>query len=257
MVSRAASRMLEQHRCRRAPPRPPNAAHGSGRASAASCSRAAARSAGLEKRRSPERQRLVGAEHQPAGHAAPPPPAPSRAPAAPRPSPGSARPRCASIARSSISAGCDLDRNAGGLAAARAALALFDASTSGCVGEPERHALYATGCRRRSASSAHAPPRRFPRSSGASRRCSASCAWRRACARTRPPRPPPCGRYIDRRRDAALQPEQPVLADLHDPLRAGVEPDHQRLRQRFDAAAAPATPGTSGTLPVFTPRLAR
>ena len=40
-----------------------------------------------------------------------------------------------------------------------------------------------------------------PRSSGASHRCSASCAVRIACARTSLPPLPLCGRYTDRRRD--------------------------------------------------------
>ena len=43
-----------------------------------------------------------------------------------------------------------------------------------------------------------------------------------------------------------VQPEQPVLADLHDPLRARGQAHHQRLRQRLELAAAPARLAPAG-----------
>ena len=194
--------MLEQDRVRPAAVRSRCEARGCCPRSALSCSRAAARSAGLENRRSPS-ARVWSA------------PSTSR--------PGSrsrdrsrllARQQCrdlariagrarCSIARSSMSAG---STSTGNPASRRMACrtALFDASTSG---RSASHSGidHATLCDRMTAAlgeQAQAPPPRSPRSSAASRRCSASCAARRACARTRPPRPPPCGRYIGRRRDA-------------------------------------------------------
>ena len=105
--------------------------------------------------------------------ARPPPPAPSRAPAAPRPR----RVACAP-ARASIAALVDIGRarsrpECRRLPASARRAALFEASTSGLRGEPQRHDASASltsataGGARPAAPSL---PRRFPRSSGASRR---------------------------------------------------------------------------------------
>ncbi len=108
------------------------------------------------------------------------------------------------------------------------------------------------GVRRESSS----PPPRFPRSNVASRRCSANCAGRTACARMPLLRPLPCGRYIGHRHDAPL-------------ARAGDSGESARSARGWHRArpraAAPALRHAGalrprarrGTLPVFTPRFAR
>ena len=100
--------------------------------SAASCSRAPARSAALENRRSPSASVWSAPSTMRSGMLAPPPPAPSPAPAAPRPSPASSSPARASTARSSISAGSISTGMPAASSNARRA-ALFEASTSGCA----------------------------------------------------------------------------------------------------------------------------
>ena len=99
-----------------------------------------------------ERQRLVGAEHQPPRHASPKPPSLFRARASIATLRGSLAaaflldPALVDIGRH------DFDRQARGLQNVRRT-SLFEASTSGSEQQPERHDDQATGCRRRSARS--------------------------------------------------------------------------------------------------------
>ena len=162
----------------------------------------------------------------------------------------------ASIARSSISAGRDLDRNAGGLQHLAAHFAL-EASTSG---RPESQSGMAHRSSRRLPAAFGQQPhhRRGGLLDRAARHVdrSASCAWRTAGARTRSPRPPP---PVDVLVVVAMrvQAEQPVLRGS-----ARCAPGWRKARPPAAASAsrppaAPARPAPAAHFAVFTPRLAR
>ena len=156
-----------------------------------------------------------------------------------RPSPASSSPARASTARSSISAGSISTGTPAASSSARRA-ALFEASTSGSRGKPQRHRAQLV--------------RRLPAALGQQRHHLGGGFLDRA-ARHVDDRPVVPAAELARRRDLrrhrlavdilvgvvlGAQAQQPVLADLHDPLRARGQADHQRLRQRFELAAAPA-----------------
>ena len=249
--------MLEQHRRRPAPRRPPNAAHGCGRAARASCARAAARSAGLEKRVAPS-ARVWSA------------PSTSR--------PGMrcrdngrlfARQQSAAIGgrrlqtRSACFQAALVDDRPDGARperrlpqAASRRTALRDASTSGSRAQaiaPLVMTPGAGGARR----AAPAPRPRFPRSSAASRRSAANCAWRTAGAKRQPPPPPIVWSIYLSSSRCALRPSSRFCRICTMRSGRGKQADHQRLLQRSRLPGGSGTPGTSGTLAVFTPRLAR
>ena len=72
-----------------------------------------------------------------------------------------------------------------------------------------------------------------PRSSGGSRRWSASGAWRRAGAQAAISSATALAVDVERG-IVGLEAEEPVLADLHDALRAGDQPDDERLARRLE-----------------------
>ena len=163
-----------------------------------SWARAAARSVGLEKRISPNASVWSAPSTRRFGCRAAIVRAFSRASSAAT-APGSRVPASRSIARSSISAGC-VSTGMPALLSTMRRISLFEASTRGRSARQNGIATPTAGGGARPAGSAR--PRRFPRSSGGSRRSTASCAWRRACARPRLLRPRPCGRCTGRRRYA-------------------------------------------------------
>ncbi len=255
-----ASSAARRRRARTAPRRPRTTATAECSAwvlprSAASCSRAPARSAALENRRSPSASVWSAPSTMRPGMLAPPPPWPSPAPAAPPPRPDPSTPARASTRALVDIGGHDLDRQCRRLPAARAAprfsrQAPADSrrATAAC------HQL--AGCRRRSASSAitaaavSSIERRvtsmigqlcLPHSLRADAISSATACrsiyWSASCSR--------------------VQAQQPVLADLHDALRARGQPDHQRLRQRFELRRHRHARHQRDSCAVLTPRLAR
>ena len=218
-----------------------------------SCSRAASRSAGLEKRCA-ERQRLVGAEHQPARllrrHGM-------------RLFAGQQQRDIAGIGEAGacldpalVDIGRQhLDRNARRFQQ-RSPRRALRGQHQRPIGKPERHEAQATGCRRRSASS-------FSTAAAVSsiERRVTSINGQLCLAQSLREKVDLLGHRLAVDILVVvvmrLEAEQPVLPDLHDALRAGIEPDHQRMRQRLRRCGGTGIPGTSGTLPVFTPRLAR
>ena len=186
-------------RRRRARARSPNAAHGSCRASAASC---VARRVAVGRLGEPLARRAPASDRR-------------RAPAGPASCAATAlrllarqqrrdrrRDRAAARSlrspRSSISAGTISTGMPAASSSARRDVAL-GGKHQRLSAQPERHA---SRHRLPAALGQQLEHRRrglLDRAAGHVDRA-ASCAWRRACARTRSPRPPPCGRYTGRRR---------------------------------------------------------
>ena len=209
---------------------------------------------GLENRRSPSASVWSAPSTMPAGHLRRTRRGPFRAPATPRPRRDRRGRRRASMPRSSISAGLDLDRHARGFQH-RAPHRAFGGEHQRCVGEPQRHLR----------------PPTLPAALGQQRHHRRGGFLDRAAGHV-DDRPVVPAAQLARERDLRRhrlavdvlvgvvlgpQPEQPVLADLHDALRACGQARPPAAALSVSRFGGTGTPGTSGTFAVLTPRLAR